>query len=238
MRRLSALFFDVDDTLYSSTEFTEMAHRNAVRAMIQAGLRVAEERAMAELCQVIGEFSSNYEQHFNVLLTRLPPLATVGLNPALLVAAGVVAYHDTKVKDLRPYEDAEQVLRQLSASPLRLGVITTGWPAKQAEKLVRLGLAPYFEPGLVFIADQMGVHKTNPKLYTRICDLAAIDPETAMHVGDRPDRDIDPAKEAGLITVRNLRSGRYLAMKGRTKPDYEINNFFDLLEIVRRDFTF
>jgi len=55
--------------------------------------------------------------------------------------------------------------------------------------------------------------------------------------GDRPDRDIDPANEAGWITVLNRRSGRYHERPGVTPPKYTIHNFYDLLEIVKRDFV-
>jgi FMN phosphatase YigB (HAD superfamily) len=57
-----------------------------------------------------------------------------------------------------------------------------------------------------------------------------------MHIGDRPDRDIDPANRAGWITVLNRRSGRYHERPGQTPPAYTIHNFWDLLEIIERDF--
>jgi hypothetical protein len=39
-----------------------------------------------------------------------------------------------------------------------------------------------------------------------------------------------------MITVLNRRSGRYLEIKGETKPDYLIHDMWELLEILRRDF--
>ncbi|MCC8180489.1 MAG: hypothetical protein LIP23_06230 [Planctomycetes bacterium] len=40
---LKGLFFDIDDTLYSSTEFAANARQQAVQAMVRAGLQVDEE---------------------------------------------------------------------------------------------------------------------------------------------------------------------------------------------------
>ena len=96
MSRLRAVLFDVDDTLFSTTAFARKARANAVRAMVEAGLGLPEEVVARELDEVIAEFSSNYDHHFDKLLQRLRPSALAQLNPALVVAAGVVAYHDTK----------------------------------------------------------------------------------------------------------------------------------------------
>lgn len=138
MSELSAIFFDIDDTLYSTTEFAVQARRNSVNAMIRAGLRMDPEECLRELNEVIGEFSSNYEQHFDKLLLRIPQKCYDGINPGILIASAVVAYHDTKVQQLVPFPNVPEVLERLSQTNLILGVITDGRDIKQAEKLVRL----------------------------------------------------------------------------------------------------
>jgi hypothetical protein len=40
-----------------------------------------------------------------------------------------------------------------------------------------------------------------------------------------------------MITVLNRRSGKYSKEEGNTKPDFEIHNFFDLLDILRGRFA-
>jgi putative hydrolase of the HAD superfamily len=69
-RRLKALLFDIDDTLFSTSDFAERARRNAIRSMIQYGLKMDEESAFRELQEVIAEFTSNYSSHFDKLLVR------------------------------------------------------------------------------------------------------------------------------------------------------------------------
>ena len=162
MSRLRAVLFDVDDTLFSTTAFARKARANAVRAMVEAGLGLPEEVVARELDEVIAEFSSNYDHHFDKLLQRLRPSALAQLNPALVVAAGVVAYHDTKFQGLAPFDDVIPLLEGLRAAGLVTGVVTHGWTVKQAEKLVRLGLVPHLDPRAVFISDQIGISKPNP----------------------------------------------------------------------------
>ena len=82
---LDAVFFDIDDTLFSTTVFADKARRNAVDAMIRAGLRVDRADAMRELEEVIAEFSSNYGSHFDKVLDRLGADAYQGHNRAVIV---------------------------------------------------------------------------------------------------------------------------------------------------------
>jgi putative hydrolase of the HAD superfamily len=234
--RLKAIVFDIDDTLYSTYEFSEMARENAIRAMISAGLRMSKEELRQELDEIVHEFSSNYEYHFDKLLMRIPRRFYKGINPAVLIAAGVVAYHDTKFRHLNAYEDALEVLKLLYNSDLILGIITAGITIKQSEKLIRLKVMPYLTPSAIFISDQIGISKPNVKLYQRACSDLNIRPSESMYIGDNPMHDIDPPNQIGMVTVRNFRSSRYLDQQSQTEPDYEIHNFWDLLDILREDF--
>jgi len=236
MRTLKAIFFDIDDTLYSTYEFSEMARENSIKAMTRAGLAMSKEQVRAELDEIIAEFSSNYEHHFDKLLLRIPKRYYKGVNPAVLVSAAIVAYHDTKFRHLNAYEDALEVLKLLYNTDLILGVITAGLTIKQAEKLVRLKVLPYLSPNAIFISDQIGISKPNVKLYQRACSDLNLKPTECMYIGDNPITDIDPPGQIGMITIRNRRSGRYLDVEGKFQPDYEIHNFWDLLDILREDF--
>jgi putative hydrolase of the HAD superfamily len=236
-RVLRLITFDIDDTLYSSTDFARLARENGLKAMIQCGLKYELKALHTELDEVVHEFTSNDEHHFDRLLARLPESALDGINPAVLVAAGVAAYSDTVHDNLLAYEDALQCVKKLSQNGYKLGVISQGYTVKQAVKLVRLRILPYLEKKAVFLSDQLGMSKANTKFYERCASRMSAAPGECMHIGDRPDRDIDPANEAGWVTVLNRRSGRYHERPGVTPPAYTIHNFYDLLEIIDRDFV-
>jgi putative hydrolase of the HAD superfamily len=236
-RTLKALLFDIDDTLYSTTEFAEQARKNSIQAMIRMGLDVEFDSAFRELKEVISEFQSNYDRHYDKLLRRLPWKAQGGVNPALLVAAGVVAYHETKFRQLRPFRDAEEVLSSLAdKTDLILGVLTEGLEIKQAEKLIRLGVVKYLDPRAIFISDQVGISKPNPKLYRYALDRLGVAADQVMYVGDNPAKDIAPAKDVGMIAVRHRGTGRYAGEDSPVRPDYEVSDFHDLREILKADF--
>lgn len=233
---LSLITFDIDDTLYSSTEFVRLARSNALKAMLQAGLKVELQTAILELDEVVAEFTSNDEHHFDRLLQRLPPASLCGINPAILIATGIAAYHDTVHDSLMPYEDALEAFRRLRTLGYRLGIISQGYTVKQAEKLVRLRILPFLDKKAIFLSDQVGTSKSNPKFYFRAADTFKAQGRHCMHVGDRPDRDIDPANKAGWVTVLNRRSGKYHERPGETPAAYVIDNYWDFLELIEKNF--
>ena len=133
---IDAIFFDVDDTLFSTSHFATKARRAACEAMTKVGLTLEVDQLEAELVEVVSEFTSNYDQHFDQLLQRIPRRHYKNINTAIIVASAVKAYHDAKI-DLQPFPDAIQLLRDLAQVPIVRGVITSGLTIKQAEKLLR-----------------------------------------------------------------------------------------------------
>lgn len=233
---LKAIFFDIDDTLYSTTKFADDARRASIDAMITMGLKIDPEEGYRELVEVITEFSSNYGAHYDKFLSRIPPDAMQNTNPSLLVAAAVVAYHETKFRELSAYEDVTTVMKLLSEkTDLVLGIISSGLRVKQAEKLIRLGVWRFIHPDAVFITDAVGIGKPNPKLYLRACDSVGANPSEAMHVGDHPLNDIDPANAIGMISVWSKREGKHIDQQGKTDPDHVIFNFWDLLDLLQSE---
>ena len=235
---IKAIFFDIDDTLFSTTGFSEKARRASIEAMVSMGLRVDPEAGYRELTEVIAEFSSNYGAHYDKFLSRQSEGALEGTNPSLLVAAAVVAYHETKFRELTAYEDVIDAMKLLARTELVCGIITSGLRIKQAEKLIRLGIWRYVDPAAIFITDEVGIGKPNPKLYLRACESVGVDPREAIYVGDHPTNDIDPANEIGMISIWNRREGKHLKTPGRTEPDHVIFNFLDLLAILQDEYGF
>jgi len=236
MTRLRAVLFDIDDTLFSTTHFARVARRNAIRAMVRAGLDVPEDEALRELEEVISEFSSNYEHHYDQLLKRLRPPSLRHKNPALIVAAGVAAYHDTKFRQLEPFPDVYPLFEALKAAGIRVGILTHGWTTKQAEKIVRLGLLDYVHPEAVFISDQIGISKPNPKLYAQALTDLDLSPDEVMYVGDSPEHDIAPPQALGMIAVWSKRAAKRSLEGTGISPDHTVENFDELRTILRETY--
>lgn len=237
-RTLKAVFFDIDDTLYSSSEFAAMARLNGVKAMIKAGLQVELKECLGIINRIVAQKHSNYNYLFDDLLKIVGKERYPHSHSSLLIAAAVVAYHQTKTAWLKPYPDVMEVLRILANStPLLLGVISSGYTIKQAEKLYRCGVAKYIDQEAIFFSESLGVDKPKKEFFALPCKRLGINPEEAMYVGDRPQNDILPAKALGMVGVLNRRTGKYMDSKSRVKPDYIIHDFWELLECINSNFN-
>ncbi|MDF1800344.1 MAG: HAD-IA family hydrolase [Planctomycetota bacterium] len=232
MSQLKAILFDIDDTLFPTSEFALAARKAAVKAMVEAGLDFPEEVVLAELLEVIAEFSSNYSQHFNKLLHRLDPDRLRHGSPALVIAAGVSAYHDTKFRKLAPFDDVVPFLEFARGLGLRLGIVSHGWTDKQAEKLVRLGVVPYLEPKAIFISEDIGINKPNPKLYQRALAKLGLQPSEAMYIGDSPAHDVAPTRSIGMVSVWARRASKWRGSAGDFDVDHVIDSFDELRPIL------
>ena len=218
--RLEAIFFDIDDTLYSSSGFAYRARSRSVEAMIAKGLKVEEERVHSLIREIIGEHDSNFQYQFDEALKRLPPESYEPVNPAVIVSAAIAAYHDTKFRELQPFEDVVPLLKRMRCEDIRLGIVTQGIPVKQAEKLIRTGLLDFFEPAWIFVSEQL-VAKTKEgvDMWREVADKAQIDPSRCMYVGDHPVKDVSGPMEAGYVTVLVKRGGnvKLACVKGKAK---------------------
>jgi putative hydrolase of the HAD superfamily len=195
-------------TPWSRRRSSRGARHNAVRAMIDMGLQVPERELVLELEAVISEFGSNYDHHLNKLLQRVPKETWLGINPALLISAGVVAYHDTKFQGLKPFPDVVPFLKALRDAGLQTGIVTHGLTTKQAEKLIRLGLIPHLGTNSIFISDQVGISKPNPRLYQRALEELHLTASKTMYVGDNPANDIQPCRTLGMRTTWARRAAK------------------------------
>jgi putative hydrolase of the HAD superfamily len=215
------ILFDIDDTLFPSSEFADLARRNAVRAMIGMGLKKSEDKVHSLLMEIIKEKGSNYTKHFDLLCERLNIR-----NPARFIAAAVAAYHNTKTA-IAPYPDAPKTLLDLRDKGYKLYIASNGKAIKQWDKLIRLRLALYFED--VFVSGEFGVEKGIP-FYRKILKKLNTRSANCIMVGDREDADISPAKKLGIITIRIKKGKHATAQSG---ADFEIDEISQITKILK-----
>jgi len=227
MGKIKAVFFDVDNTLYDTATQVESARRNAVKAMIEAGLEVSEKTALSRLNRIVRKHGPNYRLHYD----RLMESFSMKPNPRI-VSAGLVAYANAKSAYIVPYPETVPTLIELAKMGLKLGIVSEGVPVKQWEKLIRLGLQHFFE--VVVISESTRPGK-QPELFLEACSKVGCMPRECVMVGDRIDRDIAGAAEAGLVTVQVM-AGKYAKVRpdGEAQmPDYVVKSLDEVITLVR-----
>lgn len=189
---IKAIFFDIDNTLYDSKTLSSMARRNSILAMIDAGLPVSFDKAMAKLEEVIRKHGANYPHHYDRLLEELE------IKSYKIIAAGVVAYERTKFGYLRPYPEVVPTLLKLREK-YKLGIISNGLALKQWEKLIGIGLQHFFS--VVITSQESGVEKPAKEIFKHALKSIKAKANEAVMIGDKDNEDIKAAKAAGMHAI-------------------------------------
>lgn len=220
--KIKHILFDIDDTLLPTTEFAERARKNAIIAMIRMGLNEKPEKLYKLLLKIINEKGSNYSHHFDELCKKLK----IKKHKSKYVAAAVMAYHSTK-HSILPYPSVPRILLYLR-DKYKLYIASDGNSVKQWDKLIRLGIALYFED--IFISEDIKVRKST-KFFEKLLLKLKAKPQECLMVGDRIDSDVLYPKKLGIKTIR-LKSGKQASL--RSKADLEIKNFYELTNAIKK----
>ena len=191
---IRAVFFDMDDTLYDTSGFAAIARRAAVKAMVHNGLQCSEEDGYALLMDIVKEKGSNYDKHFNVLTKEVN-----GVEDPLIIVNGIITYHNTKFAMLKLEPECFSILLYLKSKDYKVGLITNGKELKQWEKLVRLGLYPFFDD--VVTSESVGVEKPNPEIYEIAMKRLDVTAGTSLMIGNSFETDIMGAYNAGINSM-------------------------------------
>jgi len=226
VRELQAVLFDLDDTLHDDTlAFTSAAGEVAREDAAEHGIDALALKA-AYVAEAEGFWKGlTADRVQQLLLTRLTSLrlrlwasalSAVGLNNPRLAELSAANYNLYRKKYFALFPGALDLLGRLRAAGKKLGLVTNGVSETHREKIALLQLGEFFDA--VFLADETGMVKPDPRLFAHACEKLGSTPATTAMVGDRYDRDIAGAIEAGLFTIwMNLRDERL--PQGARPPD-------------------
>lgn len=112
----------------------------------------------------------------------------------------------TDLANYRLFPDAEPVLRALSARGLVLGVVSN-FEAWLERLLEALGVAGLFAARV--ISGIEGVEKPDPRIFRLALERTGVAAHEAVHVGDSPAFDTEPAEALGMLGVLIDRHDRF-----------------------------
>ena len=126
----------------------------------------------------------------------------------------------------RLYDDVRPAFDALEDAGYRLGLISNfdTWLQKM---LVEMEVGHVFDTAV--ISGIEGIEKPDPAIYQLAVERAGVDPANAVHIGDSPVMDMEPARIAGLTPVLLDRAGRYPAA-----PYPRIEDLKGLLALVSK----
>ncbi|MEJ2249911.1 MAG: TIGR02253 family HAD-type hydrolase [Candidatus Lokiarchaeota archaeon] len=233
--------FDLDDCLFDSTGLSERAREKGIEKMVKMGLQIDIKEALKILDQIVKEYGSNFEKHYDFFLRRLeevyPKTELIKENKHKLISGAIISYHEEKINSIKLYDDVIPCLEKLKILGIKCAIISDGIPIKQYEKILRLNLDNYMD--YIIISDEIGIRKPNPMLFEYALGKFGIKGKESIYVGDRLDKDIEPASQNNIRTVYIHRGGKYdvdenkdLNTQTKIKPDYEIYDLKELFKII------
>jgi putative hydrolase of the HAD superfamily len=102
------------------------------------------------------------------------------------------------------YPDAAPALRALRERGQRL-VAVSNWDCSLPAVLGRCGIGELLD-GVVSSA-VAGARKPDPAIFHQALELAGVEPEEALHVGDTAEEDVEGARAAGIRSLLIARGG-------------------------------
>ncbi len=247
---LKAVLFDLDQTLidWSQVEPWESYQSERIAALLDYARRalsappsLTEETLFAVFVETLTaawQHSRATLQAPDIRVVLVQTLAAVGvaedrLDPTALLEA----YNWHPPAGERPYPDVLQVLPELRAHGVALGLITNASHPMyiRDHELRQTGLLDLFPTCRLSAAD-VGVIKPHPAIFARGLELLGVEPGQAVFVGDSLAADVAGAQRAGIPAVWIAREGEVTPDSTEIVPDASISTLHDLLPVLDRWF--
>jgi putative hydrolase of the HAD superfamily len=221
---IRALIFDLDDTLYRERDF------------VKSGYRAVAEYAAKTFG---GDFDCMFSTMMKTFETQGRRAVLTVLREQYLDASipldmlvGIYRSHSPKI---RLYPGYFELLQEF-ARDYRIGIITDGLPEVQERKVEALGLKMIVDR--IIYTWEYGAEKEKPHPFSFSLMLDSLDtkPESALFIGDNPEKDCRGAHQAGMkyAQVQNpMEPGCMPWALVRESPEYIMDSLFKLRPILQ-----
>ena len=194
---IKAIFFDVDNTLYSEKQ----AHAAAfpkVQEYAQTHLNLSPDLfeqlykdQMAQMKALLGKNAAIHNRmirFLRILEVRRLPLYHAEVMNSL--------YWNTLLENTRPEEYLRECLDALKGQGYLLGIGTNMTLDWQMAKLRKLGLTDYFS--ILLSSEEAGTEKPDPTFFRMCAEKAGLSPSQCLYIGDSLSGDVLGAQSAGM----------------------------------------
>lgn len=217
---VSAVLFDLDDTLFAQADWLDAAWRAVARAAVPYG--VAEEPFRAALVSIAAEGSGSGRIIDRAL--EAVGAADVPLEPLL------EAFRATRCA-LTPHPGVREALADLRRV-VPLGLVSDGDPAIQRAKLEALELEDAFD--VVVLSDELGraLRKPNAAPFRAALEALGVEAAEAVYVGDNPAKDVSGAIACGMRAIR-VETGEHAGRPDELTPWARVSDVLAAIDLLR-----
>jgi len=232
---VDTVLFDLDDTLHDdSAAYKAAAARVAADVAAERGID-ANRLLNAYIAEANGFWKKLSTEHLTTAIhdTRAQlwydALVAAGIDDRALALVCAERYNAYRADELELSPGALDLLIALRDRGCKIGIVSNGFSGTHHDKIDRLALRAHIDA--LFLADEMGMVKPDPRVFTHACTVLGSDPQHTAMVGDRYDRDIVGAHEAGLFTVL-LDVHAIPLPEGAVPPDAVVKTIGEVLAVL------
>jgi putative hydrolase of the HAD superfamily len=222
--RLTAVVFDLDDTLYPESAYV----RSGFRAVADEAARlygVPADEGYAELERLFEE-GVRGDTFDRWLRAR-----DIDGDVTELVRA-----YRSHAPTIEPFPEARPLLTGLREHGYALGMLSDGEPTVQYGKLDALGLRDLFDATLVSGELGRDAWKPSPRGLLMLLERLGVEPAETVYVSDNPAKDFKAARDAGMRSIRVRRErGIYAELEPASQeyaPDAEARSLDEVESLV------
>jgi 2-haloalkanoic acid dehalogenase type II len=195
---ISAIFFDLDDTLVDDTVSLEQCAEQAARELAyDRGVDAYVDAAVDFWTHLVPGSPKPASGAIRPMMWRAA-LLRFGIDDEALAQRLARRFDELRVERVEFFPDALPVLQQLRGR-YRMAIITNGFAETHEQKIARLELERFFDS--VILAGELQMAKPDPAVFLHAMEMLNVGPEVSVMVGDRYDRDIEGAHAAGMRAV-------------------------------------
>ena len=227
-----AVFFDLDDTLYSYPPCNSAGKEAAWREARNQGYDLDRD-AFEELYQegrrsVKREVAGTAAAHERFLYFKQALQTHTGTNKSSDAVALGEAYWSTYLDEMELFDGVIETLSSLHQAGVDVAVVSNLTTRIQLQKIERLGLEPSID--LLVTSEETGREKPSASMFTMA--LARLDrrPSETLMVGNSVVSDVEGGNAVGLTTA--LFNADESDPTGQQRPDHRIDEFSEIQELV------
>jgi len=223
MRKIEAVLFDLDDTLYEEKQFV-MSGFNAVSLFLSRKNNIDHNKIFNILKD---DFDNGLrKKNFNILLEKLGPKNDV---------SELIKIYREHFPKISLYPDSKGILEHLK-NKFKLGLITDGYPLTQKNKISALNIKNYFQ---VIVINDISLNESKLKMspFGKAIKKVNVKTQSIIYVGDNPLKDFNTAKKMGIQTCRVKREhGEYsnVTVDRNDEADYVIQDLLQLSTVINK----
>ena len=215
--------FDLDDTLYDEIDFVYNGF-NSVARYLEKKSNLKKKITLKFLKK---NFLKNKNQKLFNLLSK-----NFDLKLSISQIKKLVNLYRYNSYSLKMKKERSLVLNKIFKQK-KLYLVTDGNPKVQQLKIKKLKIKEYFKKIYYTFLFGGKAHKPSLKTFNYIIKREKIDYSKLIYIGDNPFKDFKNLNKKGAITIRFINGYYRNTLIKRKIAKYEINNFRDLIKILK-----